>query len=164
MAFTYKIRETEYENLKDGEYLAQLKGIEEKMNEYGSYIQISEQLQGGRMRYQKFDVGSNDPKKQDRGHKDFSTFCSQLSGLSTGHDISDQGLLNKKYILTIKNIELKNGNMWEKAVKRTLVEAPPLEAMPQQQQPVAQNMQYGGIGIPQNPVTSNQPLNDEVPF
>lgn len=163
MGFTYKIRETEYENLKDGEYLAQLKGIEEKINEYGSYIQIMEQLEGGRMRYQKFDIGNSDPKKEERAHKDFSTFCSQLSGYATGVDISDESLINKKYILTIKNIEMKSGNMWEKAVKRTLVEAPALDAQPHEQTAV-QTMQYGGIGIPQTPAPSNKPLNDEVPF
>lgn len=162
MSFTFEIGETRYENLANGDYLVVLKGIEEKINEYGTYIQIVEQVDGGRMRYQKFNVGHTDEKKRATGIKDFSTFCSQLTGLTKGQKVNGQHLLNKKYILTILNIQFENGNVFEKAVKRVLVEAPPLVSPTDMQAP--NTMQYGGIGIPQQPAASNQPLNDDVPF
>lgn len=164
MSFTWEITETGKEKLADGEYLAQLKSIEEKINEYGNYIQIAEQLDGGRMRYEKFPVGHSDPKKAERAIKAFNLFCYDLTGFELGKKASESDLLSAKYILTIKNITFDNGNVWEKAASRVRVQAPTIDAQPQQQQEAVQTMQYGGIGIPQTPAPSNKPLNDEVPF
>lgn len=160
MSFTWEITETGTEKISDGEYLAALNSIEEKINEYGSYIQISEQLDGGKMRYEKFHVGHSDEKKRERAIKSFSLFCFDLTGKPLGTRIEEKELLSKKYILTIKNIIFDNGNVWEKAVSRVLVAAPALSDLPEPQSTV----QYGAIGIPQQPVVSNQPLNDDVPF
>ena len=162
MAFVWEMTETGKEKLKDGEYLAVLKGIEEKMNEWGSYIQIEEELDGGRIRYEKFHVGHNDQKKKERAIKSFNLFCFDLTGSALGTQIEEKELLNKKYILTIKNITLDNGNIWEKAVSRSPVEAPALEDEGKIETPSA--IQYGKINI-QQPIPGTQTtLNDEVPF
>lgn len=163
MALNFEIPETDRENLNDGEYLAVLKEIVEEMDKWGSYVKITEQLDGGYLRYERFYTGSFDEAKKLRAIKSFGIFCKQLSGFKTGQIITDNDLLGKKYILTIKNTEY-NGKMYENVVKRTLVEAPALEEKTQQQQAVAQTVQYGAIGIPQTPAPSKQPLNDEVPF
>lgn len=163
MSINFEIPETDRENLNDGEYLAVLKEITEEMDKWGSYVKITEQLEGGYLRYERFYTGSFDEVKKQRAIKSFGIFCKQLSGFQTGQIITDSDLLGKKYILAIKNSEY-NGKMYENAVKRTLVEAPAIDAQPQQQQEAAQTMQYGGIGIPQTPAPSNKPLNDEVPF
>lgn len=164
MAFVWEITETGREKLADGEYLAALKFIDEKIDEYGSYFQIAEQLEGGKMRYEKFYVGHSDPEKKKKAIKSFNLFCFDLTGMPLGTKLDEKELINKKYILTIKNIVFENGNTWGKAVSRARVEAPKLD------EEVASAIgapttQYGGIAIPQtNFAAPSAPLNDEVPF
>lgn len=162
MAFVWEITETGKEKLADGEYLAVLKGIEEKINEYGNYIQIEEELDGGRIRYEKFHVGHTDQKKKERAIKSFNLFCFDLTGCALGTKIDEKELLNKKYILTIKNIMFDNGNIWEKAVSRTPVEAAALEVGSPIETPSV--MQYGKINIPETIPLIQSNINDEVPF
>jgi hypothetical protein len=162
MGLTYEIPETNRESLNDGEYLAVLKSMVEEIDKYGTYVKIGEELDGGIIRYDRFYIGSYDPEKKKRAIVQFGIFCKQLSGLKTGEKITDQDLLNKKYILTIKNnYSETTQRTYENVAKRVLVEAPQFETTNQNPQTA---VQYGGISIPQEPIISNQPLNDEVPF
>jgi len=164
MAFVWEITETGREKLADGEYLAALKFIDEKIDEYGSYIQIAEQLEGGKIRYEKFYVGHNDMEKRKKAIKSFNLFCFDITGMPLGSKLDEKELLNKKYILTIKNIIFENGNTWEKAASRVRVEAPKLDEEETSSIPTP-TTQYGGIAIPQTAfVAPTTPLNDEVPF
>lgn len=169
MALNFEIPETDRENLNNGEYLAVLKEIVEEMDKWGSYVKITEQLNGGYLRYERFYTGYFDEAKKLRAIKSFGKFCKQLSGFKTGQIITDDDLLGKKYILTINNAEY-NGKMYENVVKRALVEAPSMNEdfktslIDRVVTGDVATTQYGVISIPQTPAPSNQPLNDEVPF
>jgi|KBSSwiStaDraftv2_1062776.scaffolds.fasta_scaffold31603_9 hypothetical protein len=162
MTLNFEIPETERETLKDGEYLAVLKTMVEEIDKHGTYVKIGEEIDGGTIRYDRFYIGSYDPEKKKRAIIQFGIFCKQLSGRKTGEKITDQELLNKKYILTIKNNFCeKTDRIYENVTKRVLVEAPQLDTISQNS---PTTVQYGGISIPQEQTVSNQPLNDEVPF
>ncbi len=158
MALNYTITETKRDNLHDGDYTAIVKGIEEKMDKYGSFIQIEEEIVDpaahyGRIEYERFYIGAYDQTKKERAVYQFSRFCKQLSGLETGDVLTDDDLIGKKFILTIKNNIGNDGKIYQNTVNRVLIPSTTEETI-----------QYGGLSIPQEPVQSNKPLNDEVPF
>lgn len=170
MSINWTITETKKENLIDGDYIVELKNIEEKMDKYGTYIQIEERIEDpseyeGRMEYERFYVGAYDQQRKERAVYSFSKYCKQISGLKTGEVTTNAHLLGKRYIKTIKNaISENNGQIYQNTINRILVPTTNKTSNPTPTNNSVNTVTYGGISIPQTPSNSAQPLNDEVPF
>jgi hypothetical protein len=145
MTISFIIGETQRENLKDGDYIAVIKNLEEKMDKFGSYFEIEVSIlepneYSGRVETERFYVGSDDEKKRKMAKWQFSLLCKQLTSLKTGEAITGDKLLNKKFKMTVKNNMSENGKVYQNTVNRVLIESQ--EYLPEQ----------------------NKPLNDDVPF
>ncbi|MGN6560780.1 MAG: hypothetical protein ACTHJ2_09675 [Candidatus Nitrosocosmicus sp.] len=171
MSFSYTIPEPyKKENLPNGQYLAKLKSIEEKMDKYGTYIEIEEEYLDpgehlGRIDTERFYVGAYDQKKKERGVNSFNIFCKQVANLSPGEILTDSHMLDKKYIKTIENNMGKNGFMYQNTKERILVSSQPTnKVLAEQQAANNESVLYGKIAVLQQPAPVYQQLNDEVPF
>ena len=163
MAISFIVGETQRENLPDGDYTAVVKHIEEKMDKYGTYIQIEEEIThpseySGRLETERFYIGAYDDTKKNRAKWQFSVLCKQLCGLKTGEALSEGNIVNKKFVLTIKNNSSDNGKVYQNTVRRVVL--PNQEAS----EVKSDTVMYGNIGIQSDQPVYTKPLNDEVPF
>jgi len=164
MSIEYKVTETERENLLDGDYVAVLKSIEEKMDKYGSYFMVEEELLSpvdceGRREFERFYTGAYDEERKKRADWAFSKFCKQLLPIKSGEILKLDGLVGKHYIKTVKNNIGANGKAYQNTTNRILVEG---EVM---QQPEDKAAMYGKLAAPsQEPPKQAWPIDDEVPF
>ena len=173
MKFTVE-NEPERLNLSDGDYIAVILNVEEKMDKYGTYIQVEEEFLdppevNGYNNFERFYTGAYDEEKQKWGKIFFSRLCKQLLGVSGSSDIDTDDLIGKRFIKTIKNTIGKNGNSYQNTTNRVLIKdnsslSTTISANSSLSIPEA-TVLYGNIAIPNKSEPGNaDPLNDEVPF
>lgn len=159
MSIEYKITATEKENLLDGDYVAVIKKVEEKMDKYGSYFEVEEELLSpvdveGRREFERFYTGAYDDDKKIKSGWAFSKLCKQLLPLKTGDLVKVDHLVGKHFIKTVKNNIGTSGRAYQNTVNRILIED--LSSIPQREerQPSPQ----------QEAAKLEWPVDDEVPF
>ena len=162
MNFEFTISETEHENLHDGNYIAIVGSVEEKMDKYGTYVSVEWNIQEpeafwGRSHAERFYIGHNDEFRKGKAVAAFSRFCKQISNLQTGDKLTDDHLVGKKAELTIKNNISADGKVYVNVINRMLV------GDTNSPDNGDNTVMYGKIAIPQETQTF-EPLNDEVPF
>lgn len=165
MSIEYRVTETERENLLDGDYVAVLRSIEEKMDKYGSYLVVEDELLSpvdfeGRRDFERFYTGAYDEEKKKRALWAFSKLCKQLlPNIKAGEVVKTYELVGKHYIKTVKNNIGANGKAYQNTTNRILIEA---EVMPQPEDKAAM---YGKLALPvQESPKQVWPIDDEVPF
>lgn len=179
MSFSYTITETEKENLPDGDVIADLVSVEEKVFTYNGQMNsavvigwdiIDPVELTGRTEYETFYTGHSDPKKAAFGKWKFSVLCKQIAQLKTGETVSREHLLGKRAQLTVKNNVADNGKVYQNFVNRVLLPSQSKAdvaiaiASLRDAGAASNSLTYGGIQIPEVPSVSTVPLNDEVPF
>lgn len=166
MSFKYTVTESEEqrENLLDGDYVAVIRNIEEKMDKYGSYVLVEEELLSpvdvqGRKEFERFYTGAYDEEKQKWGNIFFSRMCKQLLGVSASSVIDSDALIGKHFTKTVKNEIAKNGKAYQNTTNRVLIEGDAIPAI------IDKTVMYGKIALPNQAVSeTNWPVDDEVPF
>jgi hypothetical protein len=164
MSIEYRVTETERENLFDGDYVAVLRSIEEKMDKHGSYFVVEEELLSpvdveGRREFERFYTGAYDAERKKRSDWGFSKFCKQLLPIKAGEVLKLEDLVGKHYIKTVKNNVGANGKVYQNTTNRILIEG---EVTPQPEDKAAM---YGKLAVPsQEPTKQSWPIDDEVPF
>jgi hypothetical protein len=162
--FTLTESETERENLLDGDYVAVIRKVEEKMDKYGTYILVEEELLSpvdveGRRVFERFYTGAYDEEKQKWGKSFFSRMCKQLLDTRGSLVVDVDALIGKHYIKTVKNNTAANGKTYQNTTNRILIEG---EVMPQPEDKAAM---YGKLAAPsQETPKQSWPIDDEVPF
>ena len=154
MSFSYTITETEKENLPDGDVIADLVSVEDKIFNYNGKMNsavvvgwdIIEPMEFMRREYETFYTGHSDPKKAAFGKWKFSVLCKQIAQLKTGETVTKENLIGKRAQLTIKNNIADNGKNYQNIVNRVLL-------------PSKSNHESNI-----NSINSDHPLNDDVPF
>jgi hypothetical protein len=159
MSIEYRITETERENLLDGDYVAVIKKVEEKMDKYGSYFEVEEELLSpvdveGRREFERFYTGAYDEDKKRKSEWAFSKLCKQLLPLKTGEILKIEHLVGKHFIKTVKNNIGTSGRAYQNTVSRILIED--LLSIPQREDKRP--------SPPQETAKSDWPIDDEVPF
>ena len=167
MSFNFTIVETERENLPNGDYTAIVRSVEEKMDKYGSYVEVQHEILDpvqyiGRTEYERFYIGSYETVKQGRAKWQFSVLCKQLTGLKTGEALTEGNLVGKKFILTIKNNEADNGKVYQNTENRRLL--PNQDEEPAVTTVAPSPTMYGNIEITPQVLSNAWPINDDVPF
>lgn len=160
MGFNYEIIGDSYDNLLDGKYKASLAEIEEKIDQNGMYVAVDWKLpgHGDRIHGERFYIGHNDLSKRQKAVAAFDKFVKQMTGKNKGDYVVRSDLVGKEAFLIIKNNIADNGNVYVNVVNRIpIIEDGNSENNNNRDQ-------YGAMAMPQKPIVSSEPLNDEVPF
>ncbi len=162
--FTVTESEAERENLLDGDYVSVIRSVEEKMDKYGVYVLVEEELLSpvdveGRREFERFYTGAYDAEKQKWGQIFFSRMCKQLLGISGSSVIDSDALVGKHFIKTVKNNIGKGEKVFQNTTNRVLIEGESIAPI------IDKTVLYGKIAVPNQGASETAwPVDDEVPF